>query len=173
MLADTLPIRIPGVSDALNKLDGMRAKFLAIPANTRMALDKLARIRRTMNRTDGQGVTVAQNEEAQKIENALKRVQLEWNTAAERFSMLDNLRRNQTALSMDGVTIAAQLVVSAGYVIKNADKSIAAVDTLASKYLTADQRSQLGVQTAGTSSILPLLVAGAIGIALTMRRARR
>jgi hypothetical protein len=173
MLSNTLSINIPGVSTVLNKLDGMRAKFLAVPANTRMALDKLSRIRRTMNRTDGAGVTVAQNEEALKIENGLKRVQLEWNTSAERFSMLDGLRRDQKALSMDGVTIASQLAMSAGYVIKNADTNIAAVDKLAEKYLTAAQRAELGAQTTGASSVSPLLLAGLLGVGLLVFRARR
>lgn len=172
MLSDVLPINIPGVSNALNQIDAMRAKFLAIPANTRLALDKLARVRIAMNRTDARGVTVEQNEAAQAIENNLKRVQLEWNTAAERFSQLDYLRREQKALSMDALMIASQLLTSAGYVIKNADKSIAAVDALAQKYLSPEQLAQINVATVGSGGIgmTPLLIAGIIGAALLLRR---
>jgi MYXO-CTERM domain-containing protein len=74
---------------------------------------------------------------------------------------------------MDGVTIASQLAMSAGYVIKNADTNIAAVDKLAEKYLTAAQRAELGAQTTGASSVSPLLLAGLLGVGLLVFRARR
>lgn len=172
MLADTLSVRIPGVSGVLDKLDAMRAKFLAVPANTRLALDKLARVRRMMNRTDTAPVTAAANEKAQAVENNLKRVQTEWNVAAERFSTLDALRKGQKTLTLDSVTMASQLAVSAGYVIKNSDKSIAAVDALANEYLTEAQRAEIGTATTGAPAVptAALLAIAGIGALLFFRR---
>lgn len=171
MLGLSLPI--PMVSGLLDKLDKMKGDFLAIPANVRAAKDKLARVRRVMNRNNA--VTVEANEAALVVERGLARVQVEWDTAAQRFSMLDNARRDGTALSADGITIASQLVTSAAYVIKNANANIAAVDALAAKYLTPEERAQLQVATVGVPSgvfgmSLPVALALGIGALFLMRK---
>lgn len=171
MLSDSVSLKVPAVAGVMDKLDAMKAKFLAVPANVRAALDKLSRIRRLINQTNMPVPPREINEAAQVVENNLKRVQLEWNTSAERFTMLDNLRREQKAITMDGLTIASQLLTSAGYVMKNADKNIAAVDALANKYLTAEQRAQLGTLTTGSGGMsVPTLALLGVGAFLLLRR---
>lgn len=165
-LSGAFPINLPGISNVMDKLDKLKGDFLAVPANTRAALDKLARIRMTINKTGS--VPIALNEAAQQIEGTLKRVQMEWNTSAERFTMLDDLRRNQKAISLDGLTIAGQLATSAVYVIKNSANACKAVDTLAANFLTPEQQKQLGVETTGVAPSTVGAVAAGVSIPVVL-----
>lgn len=172
MATVSLPVPTGLVQPLLDKLDALKGKFLAVPANVRAALDKLARVRMAIN---SQGAIPAEiNNAAQAVENNLKRVQTEWNQAAERFTQLDDMRRTQSLLNLDGAQLASSLALSAGYVLKNADSSIAAVDALANKYLSADQQQSLNVASAGVSGIsLPFLaVIGAAAYMFMRRRGR-
>ena len=170
MATVSVPVPIGLVQPLLDKLDGLKAKFLAVPANARAALDRLARIRVEINR---QGtVPVEINQAAMAVENNLKRVQSEWQTAAERFTMLDEMRRSNQLLTMDGLQLASSLVLSAGCVLANSDKSIRAVDDFARKYLTPEQQNTLNTQTAGVGGgISPmLLLYAAVGYYFLRRR---
>jgi hypothetical protein len=149
-LSGPVSIRLPGVSSLLDKLDGQKAKFLSVPANVRAALDKLARV--TMLASKSHSITVEESSELQQVKNNLERLQAEWDTSATRYAQLDSLRQKQSSLSGDVIAMASQLVLSAGYVIKNADRSVAAVDSIARKHLTADQLATLRIQTSGSSS---------------------
>lgn len=168
----SIPIPSSLLSGVLGKLDALKDKFLAVPANTRAALDKLARIRMTINASGSVPADV--NTGAMLVENNLKRVQSEWQTSADRFAQLDNARRSGGVLSMDTLTIASSLVISAGYVLKNADSSIAAVDGFASKYLSPEQRDKLDISTTGTvAGISPVVLIGGLAALWFLSRRRR
>lgn len=170
MLAGTLSLNIPGVKSALDKLDAQKAKFLSVPANVRAALDRLGRIRVIVPKNGP--VTVEFQEASQIVEQNLKQTQIQWETAAERFSMLDTMRRTGSgSVSADTILLASQLLTSVGYVIKNADSNIAAVERLADKYLTAEQRNQLSIQTTGVKRGVSMpLVLGIVAAAYFLRR---
>lgn len=78
----------------------------------------------------------------------------------------------------EGVLLAANLAKSAAYVIRNADSASAAVDALAFRYLTPEQRAELGVTGSGIGGIREFLgsgvglAVGALGVFLLMRRKR-
>lgn len=147
MATVSIPVPTALIQPVLDRLDALKAKFLAVPANVRASLDKLARVRVAINASGN--VPVEVNTAAMQVETNLKRVQTEWQQAAERFTQLDDMRRVQSLLNLDGVQLASSLALSAGYVLKNADASIRAVDDLAAKYLTQEQRTNLNVTTAG------------------------
>jgi len=175
MLIGEIPAGIPFVSKALDSLDALKVKFLAVPANARAALEKLARIRTEVNK--GGNVPADWNTSAMAVENNLKKVQTEWGKSASTFSTLDSMRAaGGSILTTDGLLLAAQLTKSATFVINNADASARAVDNLAARYLTPEQRTQLNISTVGTNGIggsALFLAAGLVGVAFLMRKRAR
>lgn len=172
MLSGEISLAIPGVKSIMQKVDAQKAAFLAVPANLRAALDRLGRIRIQVSRNAP--VTVEFQEVSQIVEQNLKMTQMQWDTAAERASSLDVLRQTKgLSVSLDTVTIASQLFTSAGYVIANTKKNVAAVEKLGEKYLTAEQRAQLNLATRGSDGKLGssvFLLAGLAGVWMLMRR---
>lgn len=170
MATVAIPVPTKLIQPVLDKLDALKAKFLAVPANTRAALDKLARVRTQINRTPN--VPSSINASALQVENNLKRVQQEWQVSADSFSMLDNLRRTGSVFTMDSLQLASSLGLSAAFVLKNADASVAAVDQLAAKYLTPEQQRDLDVSTVGVAGGPGLLTYGvlALGALYLLRR---
>lgn len=169
---------LPIPQKLMDQLDGMKAKFLAVPMQMRMALERLGKLRVILNR--GAAVPPAVNAECQTVEQRLKRVQAEWQSSADAFASIDRMRAGgATLLTTEGILLAANLAKSASYVIKNADASSAAVETLAFKYLTQAQRDELGVRGSGTASPLEFLgsgvglAIGALGVFLLMRKSPR
>lgn len=151
MLSGSFSLQIPGVSSLMDKLDGMKANFLAIPANVRMALDRLARVRMAVSNKGP--VTVEFQNASQVVENNLTTTQLQWQTAADAFSQLDSLRQTHSlSVGSDTISLAATLVGSVTSVERNANNNIAAVESLARKYLTADELARLNQTTYGAPS---------------------
>lgn len=161
---------IPGVRNVMDKLDAQKEKFLAIPSNVRAALDKLGRIRLLVGKNGP--VTVEFQNVSVIVEQNLKQTQIQWETSAERFSELDTLRKTGgVSVSGDTILLASQLLTSVGYVVKNANNNIAAVDKLGAKYLTTEQQKQLSLNTVGVSgSSIPLLALVGVGYLIFRRR---
>lgn len=169
----TVGVPIPDslVRPVLDKLDALKSKFLAVPANVRASLDKLTRVRMEINKLGN--VPPEVNQSAQLIENNLKRVQQEWQNAADRFTQLDDMRRVQSLLTWDGVQLASSLALSATYVLKNADSSMRAVNDLAAKYLSAEQQRTIDVATVGVPTGMSLGTVALIGAAIFFFSRRR
>lgn len=173
MLSGAISLSIPGVKSAMDKIDAFKSRFLAVPANVRMALDTLARVRMLVTRTAPE--TVAFHTAAINVQNNLESTQRQWSLAAERFSELDKLRQQQSSVSLDTVLLASQLLSSVSSVLSRSDVNIRAVDDLAKQYLTPEQRAQVQMQTVGTpaSTEMGIGTVAMIGIAAFLFLRRR
>jgi len=154
-----LPARL--TRNVLARVDSHKTEFLAVPANIRAAQDRLARVLLEINK--GPTLPVV-NATGARIGNELQRVRVEWDIAAERYTRLDALRRDGGTVTADGATLAGQLAVSAGYVVRNASKSRAAVDTFARQNLTAEQLARLDVASVGIAGGVSGVLAAAVVI---------
>lgn len=163
---------IPGVSGLLAKLDGLKASFLAVPANVNAALDKLALVRQAMAQN---GAPPSAQSDALTVEQHLNQIKSEWSVAAASEQQIANAR-NHGGLSLDNITAAGTLVTSMAYVLSNMNSLQASVDNLAAKYLTPAQRQAVnqkyssGMFNTGGGSLLPLLLIGGAALYLSRRR---
>lgn len=169
MALTSLVTMIPGVSAALSQIDNLKAQFLAVPQTINTALDRLAAVRQAMAKN---AAPLSAQSDAMQVEQHLRAVQSEWDVAASSLQRLDQARQASGLLSLDSITAAGSLAASMSYVLANRNTLLSSVDALAAKYLTAQQQQTIrtGVSTGASSSLVPLLLAGALAFVIIRRR---
>lgn len=131
---DTLLAKIPGATDVQQKLNEIRAKFLAIPQANEAAKQTLARVRAQTN-------DAGEVDRINQLQAQARAVDTGFQAVVAQFAAFDDLRRSGAGASQL-VAAGASLLSAAQNVQRNSDSVVNAVRPLAQKYGQAVQTTQ-------------------------------